>query len=108
MTEFETYRWDVQDSLQTVEDVAFYLEAAFEDGDPALIVAALGDVARSRGMTELARKTGLARQNLYKALSSDGHPEFTTVLKVLQALNLRLTVTTADRSHGGDGEDRAA
>ncbi len=70
--------------------MAAYLEAALEDGDPALIVAALGDIARAKGMSQIARETGLGRQSLYKALSPDGNPEFSTVLKVVRALGLRL------------------
>ena len=66
------------------------LEAAFEDGDPALIAAALGDIARAKGMSQIARETGLGRESLYKALSPDGNPEFSTVLKVVRALGLRL------------------
>ena len=70
--------------------MAAYLEAAFEDGDPALIAAALGDIARAKGMSQIARETGLGRESLYKALSPDGNPEFSTVLKVVRALGLRL------------------
>ncbi len=69
-----------------------YLDAAFEDGDPALIVAALGDIARAKGMTQVAREAGLGRESLYKALSPTGNPEFTTILKVLNALGLRFHV----------------
>jgi probable addiction module antidote protein len=75
-----------------VEDIAAYLEAAFEDGDPAVITHALGVVARAEGMTEVARRAGLTRASLYKALSENGRPEFETVLKVLRALGLKLTV----------------
>lgn len=57
-------------------DIAAYLEAALEDGDPALVAAALGDIARAKGMSEVARQTGLGRESLYKALSPDGNPEF--------------------------------
>jgi probable addiction module antidote protein len=87
-----TTPYRTEDYLETDEDVAAYLEAAFEDGDPGLICAALGDVARSKGMTDIARRTGLRRPNLYKALSRGGRPEFNTVLQVLGALDLRLTV----------------
>ena len=69
------------------------LEAALEDGDPNLVVAALGDIARSRGMTSIASETGLGRESLYKALSLEGNPEFATVLKVIQSLGLRLRAT---------------
>ena len=85
-------RYDSADYLQTPEDIAAYLEAAFEDGDPGLITHALGVIARAEGMTEIARRTGLTRASLYKALSEDGRPEFETVLKVLRARGFKLTV----------------
>ncbi|MEP0957598.1 addiction module antidote protein [Microcoleus sp. FACHB-1515] len=91
----ETFSWDAAEHLETKEDIAAYLEAALEEGDSALIVAALGDIARSRGMTQIARETGLGRESLYKALSTEGNPEFATVLKVLKALGLRLQVVAA-------------
>lgn len=90
-----TRPWDAADHLQDELDIAAYLDAAFEDGDPQLIAAALGDVARSHGMTRIAAKTGLGRESLYKALSADGNPGFATVLKVLQALDFRLVLSTA-------------
>jgi probable addiction module antidote protein len=93
MSKAKTTRWDTADHLQTTGDIAAYLEAVFEDGDPALINHALGVVARAKGMTEIAELTGMGRQSLYKALSADGHPEFSTVLHVVRALGLRLTVT---------------
>ncbi len=74
---------------------AAYLEEAFEDGDPALVSAALGDVARAKGMARIARESGLGRETLYKALSPGGNPEFATVLKVLRALGLRLHAVPA-------------
>jgi probable addiction module antidote protein len=77
--------------------MAAYLQAAFEDGDPALIAAAIGDVARTRGMTQAARDAGLGRESLYKALSSEGNPELATVLRVLQALGLRLQAVPTGR-----------
>ena len=67
-----------------------YLEAALEENDPGLIAAALGDIARAKGMTQIAKKTSLGRKSLYKALSVEGNPEFSTVLKVVQALGLQL------------------
>ena len=94
MTTIQTYPLDAADYLETKEDMAAYLEAALEDGDPALVVAALGDIARSKGMTNIARETGLGRESLYKALSLEGNPEFATVLKVIQALGLRLRATS--------------
>lgn len=88
----KTATYDSADYLKTPEDIAAYLEAAFEEGDAALITHALGVVARSEGMTEVAKQAGLTRASLYKALSADGHPEFATVLKVVQALGLKMTV----------------
>ena len=90
MAKIQTRPWDAAEHLETKEDIALYLEAAFEDGDPGLIAAALGDVARAKGMTKVAADAGLGRESLYKALSPDGNPEFATVLKVMQALGLRL------------------
>lgn len=88
----KTVPWDPTRYLKSKEDIAAYLDAVLEDGDPELLKAALGDIARSKGMTEIARAAGLGRANLYKALSPEGNPEFATVAKVLRALGLRLTV----------------
>ena len=88
-----TTPWDPARYLESDEDVAAYLDAALEEDDPALLAAALGDIARARGMTEIARETGLGRESLYKALSADGNPEFATVLKVVRSLGLRLRVS---------------
>ena len=87
-------RWDAADYLRSEEDMAAYLQACIEEApeDPALIAAALGDVARARGMVQLAKETGLTREGLYKALSKDGNPNFGTVLKVLHALGLKITL----------------
>jgi probable addiction module antidote protein len=93
MATLQTHSWDASDHLETKEDIAAYLEAALEDGDPSLVAAALGDIARSKGMTHIASETGLGRESLYKALSIKGNPEFATVLKILQALGLRLHVS---------------
>ena len=90
MAKTKTKRWDAAEHLRSDEDMAAYLEAALEEGDPALVSAALGDIARAKGMTNIARKTGLGRESLYKALSPAGNPEFSTVLKVVKALGLRL------------------
>ena len=90
MAKIQTRPWDAADYLESEEDVVLYLEAAFEDGDPGLIAAALGDIARAKGMTTVAAEAGLGRESLYKALSPDGNPEFATVLKVMRALGLRL------------------
>jgi probable addiction module antidote protein len=88
----KTTRWDAADYLETKEDIAAYLDAVLEDGDPNLLKAALGDIARSKGMTEIAKEAGLSRSSLYKAPSPDGNPEFATVASVLKALGLRLSV----------------
>jgi len=96
MAKIKTKRWDPAEHLATEDDMAAYLEAALDDGDPALIAAAVGDIARAKGMSQIARKTGLGRESLYKALSPDGNPEFSTVLKVVRALGLRLHATSAD------------
>lgn len=93
MNKVTTSLWDAAKHLETKEDMAAYLEAALEDGDPNLVVAALGDIARSKGMTNVARETGLGRESLYKSLSLEGNPEFATVLKVIQSLGLRLRAT---------------
>ena len=90
IAKIKTRRWDAAEHLTTEDDMAAYLEAALEDGDPALVAAALGDIARAKGMSQIARETGLGRESLYKALSPDGNPEFSTVLKVVRALGLRL------------------
>ena len=93
MTEKFT-QWDAVAEFKTDEDVALYFEACLEDdpGDGSLIRAALGDIARARGMSQLARDTGLAREGLYKALSAEGNPEFSTIMKVIKALGLKLHV----------------
>lgn len=90
MEKTKTRRWDPAEHLETEADMAAYLEAALEEGDPGLVAAALGDIARARGMAQIARETGLGRESLYKALSPEGNPEFATVLKVIRALGLRL------------------
>jgi probable addiction module antidote protein len=88
----KTTRWDAAETLDTKDDVVAYLNAALEDGDPELLKLVLGDIARAKGMTEIARAAGLGRANLYKALSPEGNPEFATVAAVLKALGLRLSV----------------
>jgi probable addiction module antidote protein len=95
MTNTETTVWDPANHLTSVEDMAAYLEAALEDGDAKLVAAALGDIARAQGMTQIAREAGLGRESLYKALSSSGNPELGTVLKVISALGLQLHASPA-------------
>lgn len=87
-----TTRYDVAEHLRTPDDMAAYLEACFEEahGDAAFIAKALGDIARAKGMAQVARDAGLSRESLYKALSGDRSPGFDTILKVIEALGLRL------------------
>jgi len=94
MGKTETRPWDIVESLDSDARIAAYLEAALEENDASLIAAALGDIARAKGMSEIARLTGLGRESLYKALSPEGNPEFSTVLKVFRALGLRLHVSS--------------
>lgn len=84
--------FDSADYLNTFQDVAAYLEAVLEDAydDPTVIAAALGAIARSRNLSQVAREAGMSREGLYKALSADGNPTLATVLKVAHALGLRL------------------
>jgi len=95
MASSKTVPWDPAEHLETEADMAAYLEAALEEGDPALVAAALGDIARAKGMTQLARDTGLGRESLYKALSPTGNPEFATIMKVVTALGLKLRAAPA-------------
>ena len=107
MRKTKTSRYDVAEHLRTPEEMAAYLEACLDeaDGDAAFIAKALGDIARARGMTQVARDTGLSRESLYKALSGDGHPQFETINLVLKALGLRLRVEPAKND---DSEDKRA
>jgi probable addiction module antidote protein len=95
VAKIKTTRWDVVDYLKTEKEMASYLSLALEEGDVAFFNIALGDVARAKGMTEVARAAGLGRESLYKGLSEQGNPEFATVLKVLRALGLEFTVAPA-------------
>lgn len=95
-----TRMWDAVEYLKTEEDMVAYLEAALEENDPTLVSAALGDIAKAKGMTDIAKKTGLGRESLYKALSQEGNPEFSTVMKVINALGLKL--------HAGTGKTKKA
>jgi probable addiction module antidote protein len=99
MSKTKTTRYDVTEHLRTPEEMAAYLEACFEEanGDAAFIAKALGDIARAKGMAQVARDSGLSRESLYKALSGDRSPGFDTILKVMNALGLKLH---AEASHG--------
>jgi probable addiction module antidote protein len=92
MKKSKTTRYDVAEHLRTPQEMAAYLEACFETagGDAAFIAKAIGDIARAKGMAQVARDAGLSRESLYKALSGDRSPGFDTILKVIEALGLRL------------------
>jgi probable addiction module antidote protein len=97
MTLSETKSFDPAEYLDDPEAIAAYMTDALESDDPAFITDALGVVARARGMSQVAQDAGLSRENLYRALSANGNPEFATVLHVLQALGLQFSVVTANR-----------
>jgi probable addiction module antidote protein len=88
----KTKPFDPASYLRTEDDILYYLEAAMEGNDPKHIASALGDVARSHGMSEIARKAGLGRQALYNALSENGNPTLETLVSVLKALGLQLSI----------------
>jgi len=90
MSEIKLKKWDVVEHLKTNEDMELYLEACLAEGDPSLIAAALGDIARVRGMSQVAQESGVSRENLDSALSGEGNPDFSTVIKVVKALGLQL------------------
>lgn len=93
----ETTHFDPADHLDSEEGIAAFMTALLDSGDPAAIADGLGAVARARGMTHIAREAGLSRESLYRALSATGNPELGTVLRVLGALGLRLSVTPVAR-----------
>ena len=92
MAKTKTSRYDVAEHLRTPEEMAAYLDACIEeaDGDAAFIAKALGNIARAKGMAQVARDAGLSRESLYKALSGDRSPGFDTILKVVSALGIKL------------------
>ena len=106
MIETKTAPYDVAEFLETPEEMAAYLEACIQesDGDAAFIAKALGDIARAKGMTQVARESGLSRESLYKALSGDRSPGFDTILKVISALGLQLSASVKE---GASVEDVA-
>ncbi len=97
MSKLKTTRYDVAEHLRNPKEMAAYLEASIEEanGDATFIAKALGDIARAKGMSKVARDAGLSRESLYKALSGDRSPEFATILKVVDALGLKLHATPA-------------
>ena len=95
MARTNTKRWNPSEHLATAEEMAAYLNAALEEDDMRLILASLGDIARAKRMAAVAQDTGLGRESLYKSLSTEGNPEFATILKVVRAVGLRFRVTAA-------------
>ncbi|MDB5929774.1 MAG: putative addiction module antidote protein [Polaromonas sp.] len=95
MSKIKTRPFDAANYLHDEEDVAAYLEAVLQESDPALLAGALGDIARARGMTQLAKDTGLSRESLYRSLSGERAPSSDTLFKVLKALGLQLSVHSA-------------
>lgn len=97
MPKTATSRYDVAEHLRTPEEMAAYLEASLEEanGDAAFIAKALGDIARAKGMSQVARDAGLSRESLYKALSGERVPSFDTILKIVSALGLKLHAEAA-------------
>ena len=93
MNKVTTRAYDSADYIDSPEAVVAFLDAALEHGDAQIIAATLGDIARSKGMAMIAARTGLAREALYKSLSAEGNPRLTTLLGVLKAMGLRLSVT---------------
>lgn len=87
--------WDASEYLESEQDIIDYLDAAAETGDPALMQAAIGDVAKARGMGQIAREAGVGRESLYKSLSETGNPSFQTIVKVIHALGGRISITAA-------------
>ena len=96
----KTFPYDSAEYLEDDEAIVAYLEeamkVAMEDSDPSFLAVALGTVARARGMSQIAKEAGLTRESLYKALGSEGNPEFGTILKVLRALGLKLSIKSRD------------
>ena len=89
----QTTRYDAAEHLRNEDEMAAYLEAALEDGDPRIVATALGNIARAKGMSQIARDAGMSRESLYRALSPDGNPEMATFLKVVHALGIHLHAT---------------
>ncbi|HRM67827.1 MAG TPA: putative addiction module antidote protein [Thauera phenylacetica] len=96
-------RWDPVDHLRSQEDMAMYMDACLEEdpGDGSVVRAALNDIARAQGMTQLAKASGITREGLYKALSPTGNPEFSTILKVIKALKIKLHASSGAVSVDG-------
>lgn len=91
----EVCKWDVDDYLNSEEAMAAYLNAVVEEDDPTLLQAALGDIARARGMSDIAKSAGVGRESLYKSLSSSGNPSFQTIVKIITSLGLKMEFVPA-------------
>ena len=89
------YNWNIEDNLKTPEERAAYIDAAMEENDPEFLKIALGDVARAEGMSKVARKAKVGRENLYRAFAPGGNPTMATVMRVLDALGLAIRVSPA-------------
>ena len=100
-TRVQTKPWDPAEHIEDDDYAALYLETALEDGDPRVVAAVLGHIARYKGMAAVAEATGLGRESLYKALSHQGNPELATILKVVKALGLQLHASVAEAKSDG-------
>jgi probable addiction module antidote protein len=103
----ETTKWDSAEYLDGPEAIAAYIEAALEDGDPRVVSHALGNIARAKGMTQIAKETGITRAGLYKALSAEGDPRLTTFLGVMKSLGLSIAVHPMRSTSSDPGKDAA-
>lgn len=92
----KTLPYDSAEYLDSAEAINAYMEVALETGNPAFIAKALGTIARARGMSRIAKKAGLSRESLYKALSTEGNPEFATIVRVMEALGLKFSITATE------------
>ena len=93
MKEIKTKKWDMAEHIKDKEDVITYLEAAFEENDTELILSVFNDIARSKGMTKIAKELKLSRRGLYQSLAPDGNPSFKTVLKLVDVLGLQIKLS---------------
>ncbi|EPL6456782.1 MULTISPECIES: addiction module antidote protein [Providencia] len=82
--------YDIAEHLNSEEEIQLYLNEILEEGDPALVLSALGDIAKARNMSQLAKEVGMSREGLYKALSGQGNPTFNTIIKIVNSLGLKL------------------
>jgi len=97
----KTFKWDASEFLETEEDIAMYLSLAFEEGDPEAIALAIGNIAKARGMTEIAKKAGVSRDSLYRSFRKGGDPRLTTLVGVMSSLGMKLTAEPAESRKTG-------